>query len=43
MSHDRRHGAFDHPATVSFVDEKNRVVKDLLPRYGELKKITAVR
>jgi aspartate 1-decarboxylase len=25
------------------VDENNRVVKDLLPRYGELKKITAVR
>lgn len=24
------------------VDEKNRKVKDLLPRYGELKKITAV-
>jgi aspartate 1-decarboxylase len=25
------------------VDEKNRVVKDLLPRYGELKKMSAVR
>jgi aspartate 1-decarboxylase len=25
------------------VDENNRVVKDLLPRYGELKKMSAVR
>jgi len=25
------------------VDEKNRVVKDLLPRYGEIKKLTAIR
>jgi aspartate 1-decarboxylase len=25
------------------VDENNRVVKDLLPRYGEIKKMSAVR